>query len=152
MYKRRYQLRQIALEFFDSNHSSILIAFETCQDRDMLLQQVLKTPLPNSVFNSNKQMLASGSSINYKKFMGSLRSKITNRWCAGRMSNFEYLMFLNMFSGRTYNDLTQYPVFPWVLSDYTSEDIDLNDPSVYRDLSKPMGALGDSRAEQFRER
>ncbi|GMH79688.1 hypothetical protein TrST_g7911 [Triparma strigata] len=152
VYKRRYQLRQIALEFFDSNHSSILVAFATCQDRDNLLQHILKTPLPNSVFNSNKQMLASGSGINYKKFMGSLRSKITNRWCAGRMSNFEYLMFLNMFAGRTYNDLTQYPVFPWVLSDYTSEEIDLNDPSVYRDLSKPMGALGESRAEQFRER
>lgn len=97
-------------------------------------------------------MLASGSGINYKKFMGSLRSKITSRWCAGRMSNFEYLMFLNMFAGRTYNDLTQYPVFPWVLSDYSSDEIDLNDPSVYRDLSKPMGALGESRAEQFRER
>lgn len=30
----------------------------------------------------------------------------------------------------------QYPVFPWVLADYTSEELKLNDPSVYRDLSK----------------
>jgi len=44
-------------------------------------------------------------------------------------------------SGRSFNDLSQYPVFPWVLSNYTSSYLDLNDPKNYRDLSKPMGAL-----------
>ena len=152
VYKRRYQLRQIALEFFDLHRTSVLISFDSEKDRDLLLGQLLKTPLPNSIFNSNKQMLASGSGINYKKFMAGLRNKVTNRWVNGRMTNFEYIMFLNTFAGRSYNDLTQYPVFPWVLSDYTSEEIDLNDPAVYRDLSKPMGAIGESRAEQFRDR
>ena len=38
--------------------------------------------------------------------------------------------------GRSYCDLNQYPVFPWILADYTSEKLNLNDPSVYRDLSK----------------
>ena len=37
------------------------------------------------------------------------------------MSNFEYLMHLNTLAGRTYSDLMQYPVFPWVLADYESE-------------------------------
>lgn len=37
------------------------------------------------------------------------------------MSNFEYLMHLNTLAGRTYNDYMQYPVFPWVLADYTSQ-------------------------------
>lgn len=41
-------------------------------------------------------------------------------------------------------------VFPWILSDYTSDTIDLNDPSVFRDLSKPMGAL--NREAEFRAR
>ena len=40
------------------------------------------------------------------------------------------------FLGRTYNDLNQYPVFPWVLTNYTTETLDLNDPNNYRDLSK----------------
>lgn len=39
----------------------------------------------------------------------------------GEISNFEYLMHLNTIAGRTYNDLMQYPVFPWVLADYHSE-------------------------------
>lgn len=39
-------------------------------------------------------------------------------------------------AGRTYNDLNQYPVFPWVLTNYESQDLDLSLPSNYRDLSK----------------
>jgi hypothetical protein len=41
---------------------------------------------------------------------------------------------------------------PWVLSDYTSTTIDLSDPSVYRDLSKPMGALNEARLQDFLDR
>lgn len=61
-------------------------------------------------------------------------------------------MALNTLAGRSFNDLTQYPVFPWVLCDYVSEELDLDDPAVYRDLSKPMGAIGETRARQFTER
>lgn len=38
--------------------------------------------------------------------------------------------------GRTYNDLNQYPVFPWVITNYESEELDLTLPSNFRDLSK----------------
>lgn len=40
------------------------------------------------------------------------------------------------FPGRTYNDLSQYPVFPWVLTNYDSAELDLSLSSNYRDLSK----------------
>lgn len=36
-------------------------------------------------------------------------------WLSGRLSNFAYLMELNSAAGRTYNDLMQYPIFPWVI-------------------------------------
>lgn len=62
-------------------------------------------------------------------------------WVDGKLSNFEYLMHLNTFAGRSFNDWGQYPVFPWVLRDYESETLDLTNPAVFRDLSKPMGAL-----------
>lgn len=57
------------------------------------------------------------------------------------MTNFDYLMLLNKFSGRNYNDVNQYYVFPWILKDYTSERIDLTNFDIFRDLSKPIGAL-----------
>ena len=68
------------------------------------------------------------------------------------MSTFDYLIQLNRISGRSYNSLSQYPVFPWVLSDYTSSAINLNDPTVYRDLSKPVGALNEERLQGFLDR
>lgn len=63
-------------------------------------------------------------------------SNMTLKWQRREVSNFEYLMFLNTIAGRTYNDLNQYPVFPWVLTNYESRELDLSQPSNYRDLSK----------------
>lgn len=80
------------------------------------------------------------------------RSGLTSRWQKGEISNFAYLMGLNSLAGRTYADLAQYPVFPWVLSDYSSQTLDLRDPRVYRDLSRPMGALGAARLHGLKER
>ncbi|KRX81771.1 WD repeat and FYVE domain-containing protein 3, partial [Trichinella pseudospiralis] len=62
------------------------------------------------------------------------------------------LMHLNTLAGRSYNDLSQYPVFPWILSDYDSEELDLTNPNTFRDLSKPMGAQTPARLEQFLKR
>ncbi|XP_078129346.1 WD repeat- and FYVE domain-containing protein 4 isoform X3 [Sander vitreus] len=73
-------------------------------------------------------------------------------WQRGEISNFEYLMHLNTIAGRTYNDLMQYPVFPWILADYQSETLDLSNPATFRDLSKPMGAQTEKRRQLFIQR
>ena len=57
---------------------------------------------------------------------------LQDRWLSGKITNFEYLMQLNNHSGRTYNDLMQYPVFPFVLKDYQSPVLDLNDEQSFR--------------------
>ncbi len=41
-------------------------------------------------------------------------------------------MELNKLAGRTFNDLMQYPVFPWILSDYTSKQLDLKSQQSFR--------------------
>lgn len=40
--------------------------------------------------------------------------RLLKAWQRRRISNFEYLMGLNTLAGRSFNDLCQYPVFPWV--------------------------------------
>lgn len=77
---------------------------------------------------------------------------IKNPFQRGEISNFQYLMHLNTLAGRSYNDLMQYPVFPWILSDYASEELDLADPQAFRDFTKPMGAQSPDRLEQFKKR
>ncbi|PPD89462.1 hypothetical protein GOBAR_DD13582 [Gossypium barbadense] len=74
------------------------------------------------------------------------------RWKRRDITNFDYLMILNTLSGRSYNDLSQYPVFPWVLADYSSEVLDFNKSATFRDLSKPVGALDSKRFEVFEDR
>lgn len=56
--------------------------------------------------------------------------------CSPRLKScpplFRHLMQLNKLAGRSFNDLMQYPVFPFVLSNYSSSVIDLADASSYR--------------------
>ncbi|CAL6039297.1 Beige/BEACH_domain-containing protein [Hexamita inflata] len=66
----------------------------------------------------------------------------TSLWQRGIINNYDYLMILNSFAGRTFADLAHYPVFPWVIKDYSSESIDIEDISIYRDFSLPIGAQG----------
>ena len=61
-------------------------------------------------------------------------------------------MHLNKMAGRTFNDLMQYPVFPFVVRDYTSASLDLADPAVYRDLRRPMGIQDPTREAYYVER
>ena len=76
----------------------------------------------------------------------------TDLWRAGDLSTLDYLIYLNVASGRSHSDLSQWPVMPWVLRDYASERLDLNDVSRFRDLSRPVGALEPGRLRAFRER
>ena len=53
-------------------------------------------------------------------------------WRQGEITNFEYLTELNKLAGRTFNDLMQYPVFPFILADYGSQELDLRRKETFR--------------------
>ncbi len=78
--------------------------------------------------------------------------RVMAAWQAGRISNFAYLLYLNFAAGRSLNDLAQWPVFPWVLCDYRRSQLDLSDPTMFRDLSKPIGALNPKRLAMLTQR
>jgi factor associated with neutral sphingomyelinase activation len=89
-----------------------------------------------------KELVTSSSTL------GMIIAKWSNE---NKLSNFDYLLTLNLLANRSFMDLSQYPVFPWILTDYKSPTLDLNNPSVFRDLSKPIGSLGDpGRIESLR--
>ena len=43
-------------------------------------------------------------------------------------------MELNKLAGRTFNDLMQYPVFPFILADYNSTELDLRRADTFRSV------------------
>jgi hypothetical protein len=77
------------------------------------------------------------------------------RWKSGQMSNLEYLMELNKHSGRSLHSLSQYYVFPWVVTDYDRphlDDPDSPNPRDMRDLSLPVGCLNEEKRREAEER
>ena len=52
------------------------------------------------------------------------KSDFTNKWLNNNISTLEYLLFINKYSCRSYNDVNQYPVFPWLII-YGNKERDL---------------------------
>ncbi|CCE63441.1 hypothetical protein TPHA_0E03510 [Tetrapisispora phaffii CBS 4417] len=170
--QRPFLLRDVAFELFYSEGKSNLFSFNNKDTRDEVYSRINKNcksfgmdPMLRMVLDEiNKRN--SGVGLKNGISQTNLRNKVfnvlntstfdgfeaTQLWVKGEISNFYYLMILNTLAGRSFNDLTQYPVFPWIISDCVSDTISLKDKNIYRDLSKPMGAQTEKRAAQFKER
>ena len=140
---RRFMLRPQAAELFFSDSHELFLNFPGgTKERDRFyakLRNSCRVPLLRSPKTLNPKVV-------FRK------SNLTELWRKRQISNFDYLMALNRMAGRSFNDITQYPVFPWVISDYSSDKLDLNDSRIYRDLSKPVGALNPDRLAQLLDR
>ncbi|XP_070683964.1 lipopolysaccharide-responsive and beige-like anchor protein [Pempheris klunzingeri] len=144
---RRYLLQNTALEIFMANRTAVMFNFP---DAATVKKVVHSLPRVGVGTNFGLPQTRRISLATPKQLFKA--SNMTQRWQRREISNFEYLIFLNTISGRTFNDLNQYPVFPWVITNYDSEELDLTLPSNFRDLSKPIGALNPKRAAFFSDR
>jgi beige protein homolog 1 len=132
---------------------NFFLSFWTSKARDGIYSKLLsKTQNSTDESVSGVYNPGGGSVLQQAIFGGSPLNELTQKWASREISNLAYLMHLNTLAGRSYNDLTQYPTFPWVVADYDSEELDLHKAETFRNLALPMGGQGCSRAEQFRER
>lgn len=141
---RRYQLRHIALEFFFADKHSYLLNFKSCAARKFVYE-IMRTRVrpPNVRFWHD---------VDSTPAQRLERTGLVSRWRHREISNFEFLMGLNRIAGRTYNDLAQYPIFPWVIADYTSSSLDLRKKSTFRDFRWPMGAQKKAQRVRFEKK
>jgi factor associated with neutral sphingomyelinase activation len=131
---RRYHgLKDVALELYWKDGTSTLLALERKHEREQVLRLLPTTNVP---CHTDRHFVVQSS----------------QEWQTGQISNYDYLLLLNSAAGRTFQDLSRYPVFPWVISDYTSPKLDLTNPTTFRDLTKPVGALNEERLNYFRQR
>lgn len=162
--KRRFLFRDVAIEVFFVDGRSYLLTTNTPNLRNELYQKLLGKATHaadpaigedswriESVKNQGDEVQTFGSRFT-SVFAQNNANPATRKWMRGEISNFHYLMLVNTMAGRTFNDLTQYPVFPWVLADYTSEELDLTNTRTFRDLTKPMGCQDPERQAEFRDR
>ena len=84
---------------------------------------------------------------NYKNIFSSKKSTtIKNlylKWTKWEISTFTLLNYMNLLSSRSYHDINQYPVFPWIVTNYSSNTLPLlnTENNQIRPFNKPMGMM-----------
>lgn len=147
IFSRHYLLQPHALEIFLAQRTSVMFAFS---DFDTVKRAVKYLPPVGIGIKYGIPQSRRASLMGPRQLFAA--SNMMQKWQKREIGNFQYLMFLNTIAGRTYQDLNQYHVFPWILTNYESDELDLNLPTNFRDLSKPVGALNNKRRSEFIER
>eukprot|EP01022_Parablepharisma_sp_SALTPOND_P023076 TRINITY_DN4786_c0_g1_i1.p1 TRINITY_DN4786_c0_g1~~TRINITY_DN4786_c0_g1_i1.p1 ORF type:complete len:1362 (+),score=136.82 TRINITY_DN4786_c0_g1_i1:10189-14274(+) len=128
---KRYNLLRQAVEIYLGNSKSVFLSFFHPTYR----KRFIKT------LNDYAKKKASQIEIIENAEQYFVNKKFYEKWRQCKMTNFEYLMLLNKYGGRSFNDLSQYPVFPWVIADYTSKTLSYKNPETYRQLKYPIAAI-----------
>ena len=176
--KRKYYYKNSSIEIYTVNNKSYFFNFSCQKIAEIFLEEILnklrdysniindmkeknnKEEQDNIIGYLNNKHISILNKNESKKNTPIKLSKLVKLWKSWEISNFEFLMFLNIFSNRSYIDISQYPIFPWLLSNYEDPLIkgqnDNNSEKTYsyRDLSLPMGMLkineySDQRIKNF---
>ena len=151
-YARRYHgLRDSAIELYwtpdTTTTSSTLFTFQRRHDREQIVHLLLSNQYQQQQSQQHRPPHPLPC-LTDRDFV----IKVVQEWQANHLSNYEYLLALNCAAGRSFHDLSRYPVFPWVIGDYESPKLDLTKESTFRDFTKPVGALNDDRLKYFQTR
>ena len=141
---RQYFYVESALEIFVDNNKSYFFNFKRDKDLEQFKSDVLHHGTYREIKaedNKNKKIVGYQQiNPNSKRKTYSVSNK-TEEWQNNNISTLEYLMWLNLYSGRSFNDLTQYPVFPWIITNYSDESNEISIKNDLRNLNLPIGML-----------
>ena len=159
---KRYFYKNTAFEIFTKTNKSFYFNFKYEKDREKFINQLIKVlPKTKPIINDIKEIKDGLNIIGYsfgdyyfhkikskdkEKTNNVLLSLIIKDWKKWRINNFSFLMHLNFFANRSYNDLSQYPVFPWILSKYSSPfklEQNLLESSLYYEYDKRKENIND---------
>ena len=92
--------------------------------------------------NSSNNLLSNSTiKITYSKALVTVNtflSEVCDLWTKNKISNYDYIMLLNILSGRSLNNLSQYFIFPRLLNDFNHTILNWISSAIYRDLSYPI--------------
>ena len=141
MFIRNYFYQETGIEIYTYQKKSYFLNFKSNQElmkfiNDIIQHEKFRTVKCNGY--KGKKLLGYCKLFNvYSKKKSIYPGYIIDDWQNNNISSFEYLMWLNILAGRSFNDLTQYPVFPWIITNYECKE--LNEYEHFRNLSLPVG-------------
>ena len=130
IFRRRYYYKNSALEIFTTTNKSFYFNFKYEKDREVVIDEIInKIKEISKIYDDIKDTKDSFDNVigfentdsihSKKKTAKKIKlSKKIDMWKNWEINNFELLMWLNIYGNRSYNDISQYPVFPWILSSY----------------------------------
>ena len=161
IFKRNYFYQSNSLEIYTYQNKCIFIKFSSNDERNSFLDKLIsnircshlndvtlqdikiqgrsKDPfaldandtigyyLSNTIHSHSTVFVSSGNDLHRK-------------WSRYDISTFAFIMWTNLLGNRSYVDVNQYPVFPWVIQDYLSDKISLTDEYL-RNLKLPIGLV-----------
>ena len=159
--KRRFCFTYIGFEIFLKNNKSYLFNFFNLENVKKFVQLLIVQLEENKSKNDRNNYLISmkfnnissqvlwpvniNENIKFNIIIDLMKYfeevDFSKKFMKGELSNFKYLLLLNKYSARSYNDLYQYLIFPLLFM-----DIERNIP---RDLSKPIAL--NKAPEQYQE-
>ncbi|NXJ86632.1 NBEL2 protein, partial [Trogon melanurus] len=139
---RRYNLRRSALELFFIDQANYFLNFKKKVVRNKVYSCILGLRPPNQIYFGSRspQELLKASGLT--QVWGPHSPLISpSPMAKGRVPAWD---------GGDHG--TRAGHFPWILRDYVSETLDLTDPAVFRDLSKPIGVANERHARDVKEK
>ena len=129
IFRRRYYYKNSGIEIFTRTNKSFYLNFKYEADREYVINELVnKIKDISFIYDDLKDPKDSFDNVIGYENTPEIKSKKKNKkiklskkiemWKNWEISNFEFLMWLNIYGNRSYNDISQYPVFPWVLGNY----------------------------------
>ena len=110
-------------------------------NKDSSLFKKLFKPIYSINSQDKKILLGYYKDIDNNSEYGS-RSNLKEMWKNSKISYLEFLLWTNIYGNRSFRDISQYPVFPWIIADYKTDTFDeiINNKHI-RKLDLPMGLM-----------
>ena len=108
-----YILPSQAIEIYFNNFKSIFISLiepRVCKSFVKNLKIMISKKIKRDIIIDDPEMAL-------------ITRKITNDWMKCDLTNFDYLMLVNKYSGRSFNNINQYPIFPLILTELKNSTI-----------------------------
>ena len=135
LFLKNYYYSACAFEIFTATNKSYYFHFDNNEQRQKFVEIIKKDMKQITIERENHEVHL----ICYANISEHITlSSIITQWYQKQISTFEFLMWLNFSSNRSYNDLSQYPIFPWPVQDFTT---DLIDDVCLRNFDLPIGQI-----------
>ena len=129
---RRYLYDYRAFEIFLKNGKSYYFNLYSKENINIFFDEISK------LNNIEKRLIR-----NPKKFFEEKNYYMS--WIIDKISTYQYLLYINKFSSRSFNDINQYPIFPWIFRESSLGSYrNRNKIPKYRDLRYPISMKGNT--------